>query len=134
MAEEFVRVGDVDLCYEVLGDAGDPTVLLIMGLGLQLTWWRDDFCGDLVGRGFRVVRFDNRDVGRSTHLTGGRIGPLGMITRRASPAYSIADMADDAAGLIAHVAPNGAHVVGVSLGSTVAHCSPTCAGGCQRFG
>ena len=120
MAEEFVRVGDVDLCYEVLGDPQAPTVLLIMGLNLQLVWWRDDFCADLVARGFRVVRFDNRDVGRTTHFAGGKIGPLAMLTRRAKTVYTIGDMADDAAGLIEHVAPGGAHIVGVSLGSFIA--------------
>jgi pimeloyl-ACP methyl ester carboxylesterase len=118
--EEFVTVGDVELCYEVIGDPDRPAVLLIMGLGLSLDWWRDAFCDGLVGRGFRVVRFDNRDVGRSTHLTGRGIGPWGFVTRRAQPVYTLADMADDAAGLLAHVAPDGAHVVGASLGAMVA--------------
>jgi pimeloyl-ACP methyl ester carboxylesterase len=118
--EEFVAVGDVELCFEVIGEPDRPTVLLIMGLGLSLDWWRDAFCDGLVERGFRVVRFDNRDVGRSTHLTGRGIGPWGFLTRRARPVYTLADMADDAAGLLAHVAPDGAHVVGASLGAMVA--------------
>ncbi|MEJ2890232.1 alpha/beta fold hydrolase [Actinomycetospora aeridis] len=118
--EEFARVGDVELCYEVLGEERAPTVLLVMGLGLSMDWWRDDFCHALVDRGFRVVRFDNRDVGRSTHLTGRGIGPWGFLTRRADPVYTLGDMADDAAGLIARVAPEGAHVVGASLGAMVA--------------
>ncbi len=120
MAEEFVRVGEIDLCFESIGDPADPTVLLIMGLGLSLDWWRDDFCHALAGRGFRVVRFDNRDVGRSTHVHGPGLGPWGFVTRRAKPVYTLGDMADDAAGLIAHVSPVGAHVVGASLGSMVA--------------
>lgn len=91
-----------------------------MGLGLSMNWWRDDFCRELASRGLRVVRFDNRDVGRSTHVHGPGLGPWGFVTRRADPVYTLGDMADDAAGLIAHVAPEGAHVVGVSLGSMVA--------------
>jgi pimeloyl-ACP methyl ester carboxylesterase len=118
--EEFARVGEIELCYEVLGEQGRPAVLLVMGLGLSMDWWRDDFCRDLVDRGFRVVRFDNRDVGRSTHLRGRGIGPWGFLTRRADPVYTLGDMADDAAGLVAHVAPEGAHVVGASLGAMVA--------------
>lgn len=118
--EEFAAVGDIQLCYEVLGDEEDPTVLLVMGLGLSMDWWRDEFCRGLVDRSFRVVRFDNRDVGRSTHLRGRGIGPWGFLTRRATPVYTLGDMADDAAGLLAHVAPDGAHVVGASLGAMVA--------------
>jgi pimeloyl-ACP methyl ester carboxylesterase len=120
MNESFCRVGPVELCYESIGDPGRPTVLLIMGLGLSLGWWRDDFCADLAARGFHVVRFDNRDVGRSTHLSGPGISRWQFVRRRADPAYSLGHMADDAAGLIAHVAPGGAHVVGASLGSMVA--------------
>lgn len=118
--EQFCRVGDVELCYESIGDPAHPTVLLIMGLGLSLDWWRDDFCCDLAAEGFRVVRFDNRDVGRSTHLRGPGITAWQFVTRRARPVYTLGDMADDAAGLIRHVDPRGAHVVGASLGAMVA--------------
>jgi pimeloyl-ACP methyl ester carboxylesterase len=120
MNESFCRVGDIDLCYVSIGDPRHPTVLLIMGLGLSLDWWRDDFCAGLAGRGFHVVRFDNRDIGRSTHVSGTGISGLQFVRRRAEPVYTLGDMADDTAGLIAHVAPDGAHVVGASLGSMVA--------------
>jgi pimeloyl-ACP methyl ester carboxylesterase len=120
MNERFRRVGDIEICYESLGDPGRPTVALIMGLGLSMDWWRDDFCADLVDRGFHVVRFDNRDVGRSTHVRGPGISGWQFVRRRADPVYTLADMADDAAGLIAAVAPGGAHVVGASLGSMIA--------------
>lgn len=120
MSEEHVRVGDVELCFEALGAPADPTVLLVMGLGLDLSWWRDACCALLVERGFRVVRFDNRDVGRSTHFAGPGVSGMQFLRRRATPTYTLGDMADDAAGLIAHVAPEGAHVVGVSMGSFVA--------------
>ena len=114
------RVGDVELCYESLGDPAHPTVLLVMGLGLSMEWWRDGFCAELVARRFHVVRFDNRDCGESTKLRGPGISPWGFLRRRANPVYTLGDMGDDAAGLIAHVDPRGAHVVGVSLGSMVA--------------
>jgi pimeloyl-ACP methyl ester carboxylesterase len=120
MKERTVHVGDVRLCYESLGDPRDPTVLLVMGLNLSMEWWRDDFCALLVHRGFHIVRFDNRDVGRSSRVPGRGITAWEFLTRRAHPAYTLGDMADDAAGLIAHVDPRGAHVVGASLGAMVA--------------
>ena len=62
--------GDVSLAYEVFGPATGTPVLLLMGLGMQMVIWADDFCHELVGRGFQVARMDNRDVGLSTHLDG----------------------------------------------------------------
>ena len=119
--ERFADVGGgIRLCYEEHGSPSDPLVLLVMGLGLDLSWWKDDLIDMFVARGLRVVRFDNRDVGRSTHVHGRGVGPLGFLTRRARPVYTLGDMADDAAGLLAQVAPGGAHVVGASLGAMVA--------------
>ncbi|MGI9003911.1 MAG: alpha/beta fold hydrolase [Pseudonocardia sp.] len=120
MNECYQRVGEIEICYESLGDPEHPTVLLIMGLGLSMDWWRDDLCADLVARGFRVVRFDNRDVGRSTHVGGPGISGWQFVRRRAKPVYTLGDMADDAAGLIAALDPRGAHVVGASLGAMIA--------------
>ena len=119
--EQFCQVGDISLCYEALGDPqAEHTVVLIMGLGLQMVWWRDDFCAELTGRGLRVVRFDNRDVGHSTRVRGPGVSAFGFLRRRATATYSLGDMADDTAGLIEQVAPDGAHLVGVSLGSLIA--------------
>ncbi|WP_405418463.1 alpha/beta fold hydrolase [Pseudonocardia alni] len=118
--EQYTDVGAVRLCHQSVGDPADPVVVLVMGLGLSLDWWREDLCTALAGRGFRVVRFDNRDVGRSTHLSGPGISAWGFLTRRARPVYTLADMADDTGGLIARVAPSGGHVVGASLGASVA--------------
>ena len=70
MAECFCRIGDIELCYETFGSPGDPALLLIMGLGTQMLGWDVAFCEELAGRGFHVVRFDNRDIGRSTILDG----------------------------------------------------------------
>lgn len=121
MSERIVDVGNgIELCVEELGDPGDPALLLMMGMGLGLVWWRDDLCAMLVDRGFRVIRYDHRDVGRSTAVTGPTPGPLALLTRRATPVYTLEDLADDAGRLLAVVAPEGAHVAGVSLGSFVA--------------
>lgn len=120
--EQYARVSpEVELCFEQRGGAPAPLVLLVMGLGLDLCWWRDAFLARLVGRGFRAVRFDNRDVGRSTHFHGPGVSGLQFLRRTATPTYTLGDMADDAAGLIAHLAPDGrAHVVGASMGSCIA--------------
>jgi pimeloyl-ACP methyl ester carboxylesterase len=118
--ERFVDAGKISLCTTTTGDPADPAVLLIMGLGLSYEWWRDDFCDALAARGLFVIRFDNRDVGRSTHFWGPGISSWGFLTRRARPDYTLGDMADDAAAVIGAIAPAGAHVVGASLGAMVA--------------
>jgi pimeloyl-ACP methyl ester carboxylesterase len=81
--ERFCDVGGgVTLCYEMLGDPSDPPVLLVMGLGMQLIAWDDDFCQMFVDRGYCVVRFDNRDAGRSTSMDGPPPGVAQLATRR----------------------------------------------------
>jgi pimeloyl-ACP methyl ester carboxylesterase len=71
MPEQFCDVGrGITLCYETFGEHSDPPALLIMGLGTQMIAWQDDFCAQLASKGLYVVRFDNRDIGRSTHLQG----------------------------------------------------------------
>ncbi len=120
MSEDFTTVGDVRICHESFGSPDDPMVVLVMGLGLSLDWWREGFCRALAGHGFHVVRFDNRDVGRSTHFRGPGISGWEFVTRRARPVYTLGDMADDVGGLIAALDPRGAHVVGASLGAMVA--------------
>ncbi len=120
--EHNVHVGPVELCYEAFGDPADPTVLLIMGLGTQMLAWRPEFCTRIAEQGFHVIRFDNRDVGHSTHLSGHR--PPGLVelaTRRIKdPAYTLDDMADDAAGLLDALGIGSAHVVGASMGGMIA--------------
>jgi pimeloyl-ACP methyl ester carboxylesterase len=121
MAEERCTVGDVELCYEQFGRDEDPVALLIMGLGTQMVAWREDFCEDLAARGLRVVRFDNRDNGRSTILR--HIPPptaRQLITRELTPGYTLEDMAGDAVGLLDHLGAGPAHVVGASMGGMIA--------------
>jgi pimeloyl-ACP methyl ester carboxylesterase len=120
--EQFARVGDIDLCYETFGDPSAPPMLLVMGLGGQMVLWDDRFCETLAERGFYVIRFDNRDVGRSTILR-----ELGIPSRtqlfvrdRRGAKYSLDDMAGDAAGLMRELDFGSAHVVGVSMGGMIA--------------
>ena len=123
MNEQFADVGGgITLCYETFGDPADPTVLLIMGLGTQMVGWHEDFCEDLAGRGFHVIRYDNRDIGRSTHLDDAPAPTIGQLLRRSKRAasYRLSDMADDAAGLLATLGIAEAHVVGASMGGMIA--------------
>ncbi len=122
MEERFGKVRDVELCYETFGDADRPALLLIMGLGTQMVGWNADFCGALAQRGFFVIRYDNRDCGRSTRFDG--VPPpslLELVRRRPRrPAYTLGDMADDGAGLLQHLGVDAAHVVGASMGGMIA--------------
>jgi pimeloyl-ACP methyl ester carboxylesterase len=120
--EAFCRVSpDIELCYEAFGDASDPTVLLVMGLATQMIAWPDDFCRELAGRGFHVVRFDNRDIGRSTHIDAPAPTVLQLLRRSGKAAsYTLADMADDTAGLLRELELAPAHVVGASMGGMIA--------------
>jgi pimeloyl-ACP methyl ester carboxylesterase len=122
VSEQFCDVGrGITLCYETFGDSSDPTALLIMGLGTQMVAWHEDFCRELAGRGLHVVRFDNRDIGRSTHLTG-RPPTIAQLLRRSRRAarYTLGDMADDAAGLLRELDLAPAHVIGASMGGMIA--------------
>jgi pimeloyl-ACP methyl ester carboxylesterase len=121
VAEATAHVNGIEIVYEEFGAPADPTLLLIMGLGTQMLAWDEGFCGLLVDRGFRVVRFDNRDVGRSTKIQGGpRVDVMAAIAGDlSSVAYTLDDMADDAAGLLDHLEVDAAHVVGASQGGMI---------------
>jgi pimeloyl-ACP methyl ester carboxylesterase len=116
------RVGDLELAYETFGDAGDPPVVLVMGLATQMIGWPDDFCAGLAARGHFVVRFDNRDVGLSTHLDSAGaadvVAVLGGDT--SSVPYALADLADDTVGLLDALGLGAVHVVGASMGGMIA--------------
>src|SRR3954451_6480248 len=122
MPEQFVRVSDeIELCYETFGDPTDPTALLIMGLATQMIAWPDEMCEQLAARGFHVVRFDNRDAGRSTHVKGRPPKVRELLLRSKKPArYRLSDMADDAAGLLRELDLAPAHVIGASMGGMIA--------------
>jgi pimeloyl-ACP methyl ester carboxylesterase len=122
MDEQYADVGDIRLCYETFGDRSDPAMLLVMGLGTQMLAWHEDFCRELAGRGLFVIRYDNRDVGRSTHFEDTPLPrPSELLRRRIRrPAYTLNDMADDAAGLLDALGIESAHVVGASMGGMIA--------------
>ncbi len=122
MNERFCDVGrGITLCYETFGKRSDPTALLIMGLGTQMVAWHEDFCRELAARGYHVVRFDNRDIGRSTHV-GGPPPSLTQLLLRSKRAarYTLADMAEDASGLLRELDLAPAHVIGASMGGMIA--------------
>ncbi len=121
MSERLARVGDIELCYETFGDAADPAMLMIMGLGTQMIAWPDDLCRRLAAEGFHVIRFDNRDVGRSSRMHGRPPGVVELLRRAPrDPSYRLEDMADDAAGLLDALDVEAAHVVGASMGGMIA--------------
>ena len=122
MSEQFCDVGGgITLCYETFGDPSDPTALLIMGLGTQMVAWQDDFCRQLADKGLYVVRFDNRDIGRSTHLQGPPPSLVELLRYSGNGArYTLADMAQDAAGLLSELELAPAHVIGASQGGMIA--------------
>lgn len=116
------RNGNIEIAYESLGSPDDQPLLLVMGTGGQMLSWPDRFCHQLAERGLRVIRFDNRDAGLSTHLTGaGKPGPLTMLLRPTAAArYGLGDMASDAVAVLDAVGAGSAHLVGVSQGGMIA--------------
>ena len=122
MSQQFCDVGrGITLCYETFGDRSNPTALLIMGLGTQMLAWQEDFCRELAGRGLHVVRFDNRDIGRSTHVAGRPPTRAQLLLRsRRAARYTLGDMADDTAGLLRELDLAPAHVIGASMGAMIA--------------
>ena len=122
MAEQTARVGDIEIAYETFGEPSDPAVLLVMGLATQMIAWHEDFCRELADRGFHVIRFDNRDVGRSTamrDLPAPSIRQLALRSKKAA-GYTLSDMAGDAVGLLDHLGIERAHIVGASMGGMIA--------------
>ena len=105
----------IDICYETFGKAEDPAILLIMGLGGPMGWWSVDFCEQLAAEGFHVVRYDNRDTGRSTKLSHHTVNKNAIFKAyagRSEPPYGLSDFADDALGLLdgRHDRPDAVHL------------------------
>jgi pimeloyl-ACP methyl ester carboxylesterase len=112
----------IELFYEVAGEPSNDALLLIQGHGAQLIWWPDELVTALVDLGFLVVRFDNRDAGLSTHLDGAGQPDIhaAIAGDLSSVAYTVDDMADDAAALLAGLGIGSAHVLGISMGGMIA--------------
>jgi pimeloyl-ACP methyl ester carboxylesterase len=115
----------IELCYEIFGHDDAEPMLLIMGLGAQMLIWDDEFCRQLAARGFRVIRFDNRDIGKSTWLSGGKRITMGELLKLRlfgilpQSTYKLSDMANDVVGLLDFLKIKSAHVVGASMGGMI---------------
>jgi pimeloyl-ACP methyl ester carboxylesterase len=124
-AELFAPVSPgIELCYQSFGDPDDEPLLLVMGLGGPMTWWDPALCTSLAEAGFFVVRFDNRDTGRSTRLDAA-VSRRALVhaflgrRRRSAPPYTLDDLAADAFGLMDHLGWPSAHIAGVSMGGMI---------------
>src|SRR3954468_3232313 len=114
--------GGIELAYERFGEPAGPPLLLVMGLATQMLGWPHEFCAGLAARGLSVVRFDNRDIGLSTHLHDAPPPDVAaaMMGNTSSASYTLSDMARDAAGLLDALDVESAHVVGASMGGMIA--------------
>jgi pimeloyl-ACP methyl ester carboxylesterase len=119
--ERLAPCNGIEIAYQEVGDPAAEPLLLVMGLGTQMLGWDEELCELLAERGFRVVRFDNRDIGRSTMLDDAGVPSRSdlFLGRRARAAYLLPDMAADAVGLMDHLEIESAHVVGASMGGMI---------------
>lgn len=108
MSEKMIQSKNATLCTESFGNPSHPTLLLIMGAQSSMIWWEEKFCVRLADRGLFVIRYDNRDVGRSTTYEPGQ------------PGYGLEDMADDAISVLEAYGVERAHIMGMSLGGMLA--------------
>ena len=121
MTEQRADIGPVELVYETIGDPAGEPLLLVMGLGMQLIHWDRELCELFAERGFRVIRFDNRDAGLSTKIDAPVPNVMRLMTGLpARVPYLVRDMASDAFGLLDHLDIERAHVVGTSMGGMIA--------------
>ncbi len=112
-------VNGIEICYETFGPEEGAPLLLVMGLGMQMLGWDEEFVGLLAEKGHQVVRFDNRDVGLSTHFTGVPDLMAALAGDTSAAPYTLEDMADDAVGLMDALGWSSAHVVGASMGGMI---------------
>jgi pimeloyl-ACP methyl ester carboxylesterase len=119
--ERMAPANGIELAYQEMGEPDGEPLLLVMGLATQMIAWDEELCALLAERGFRVVRFDNRDIGRSTKITSAGVPSRldMMIGRRASAPYLLRDMAGDTVGLMDHLGIDSAHLVGASMGGMI---------------
>jgi pimeloyl-ACP methyl ester carboxylesterase len=126
LSHRYARANGLELAYDEFGDPDHPAMLLVMGLGTQMIAWPEEFCRGLAARGYRVIRFDNRDIGLSEKMEGAAVP--GMVRLAASARlklpvkvpYKLQDMADDARGLLDALDIKAAHLVGASMGGMIA--------------
>ncbi len=104
MSEQLFKVNGIELCAESFGNPEHPVILLIMGAQASMVWWEEDFCRRLAAKGHFIIRYDNRDVGRSVTYEPGK------------PEYTFEDMTDDAIHILDHFGIAQAHIVGISMG------------------
>ncbi|WP_337033861.1 alpha/beta hydrolase [Paenibacillus illinoisensis] len=122
----FLKVNNIDLAYDSFGNENNEAIILIAGLGTQMIRWSDSFCRLLAAKGFRVIRFDNRDVGCSTHfshyptLDFNALATALMSGQRPDIPYTLHDMSKDTIGLLDALSINRAHFVGRSMGGMIA--------------
>lgn len=119
--ERLAPSNGIELAYQEVGDPDAEPILLIMGLATQMIAWDETFCVMLAERGFRVVRFDNRDIGRSTKIEAAGVPKRTdmLLGRRRTAPYLLRDMADDTIGLMDHLEIDSAHLVGASMGGMI---------------
>jgi len=117
--ERLAPANGIELAYQEVGDPDGAPLLLVMGLATQMIAWDDEFDPLLAGRGLRVIRFDNRDIGHSTRLDDAGVPGRRDLFLGRNAAYRLSDMADDAVGLLDHLGIESAHVVGVSMGGMI---------------
>ena len=124
--ERLAKTNGIELCYDIFGSPDAPPLILIMGLGAQMIMWDDAFCEQIAERGLRVIRLDNRDIGKSTKITGGE--PISfpalieaqMLGKPIKSAYLLSDMGKDVTGLMDVLGIKSAHIVGASMGGMIA--------------
>lgn len=121
----FAKFNNIEIYYEILGAQNTENVLLISGLGSQMTSWSESFCEALVQQGYRVIRFDNRDSGRSTHIQTGAGSATDLmlhLQQKQVPenAYTLLDMAKDTIALLDFLAIERVHIFGRSMGGIIA--------------
>ena len=120
--ERLAPANRIEIAYQEIGDPDGEPLLLIMGLATQMLAWDEPFCAMLAERGFRVIRFDNRDIGHSTKIEAAGLPKRTdmLLGRRRTAPYLLRDMADDTTGLMDHLGVDAAHLVGASMGGMIA--------------
>ena len=119
--ERMAPANGIGLCYQEMGDPDGAPLLLVMGLATQMIAWNEGFCNLLADRGYRVIRFDNRDIGRSTKISEAGVPSKVdlLLGRRSTAPYLLRDMAKDAVGLLDFLEIDQAHIVGASMGGMI---------------